>query len=224
MPFRKRKSVNLAFFDFDGTITTKDTFSDFMKFSASPARKAVCIVALAPLMLAYRARWVSASTARPLAARFAFGYFGAHKLRDLGRQYAAEVLPSCLRARALDQIRWHQQQGDKVVVVSASLDVYLRPWCSDIGVELICTCLEERSGKFTGRYVEKDCSGAQKVLRIRSAYDIDSFSDVYAYGDTSEDHEMLLLANHRYYKWRKIKGWPPVGPSMPPGRDAQPGA
>lgn len=215
--------MNLAFFDFDGTITTKDTFSDFMHFAASPARKAVCMVALAPLMFFYKAGWVSASTARPFAARFAFGNFNAQKLRNLGKRYAAEVLPSCIRQRALEQIKWHQQQGDKVVVVSASLDVYLRPWCSGLGVELICTCLEERGAKFTGRYVEKDCSGIQKALRIQSDYDLGNFLDIYAYGDTSEDREMLLLANYRYYKWRELKGCPPDGVSFHPiPEDAQP--
>ena len=119
--------MNLALFDFDGTITKKDTFSDFMHFAANPARKVVCMVAFAPLMLSYKAGWVSASTARPIAARFAFGNFSAEKLHTLGRRYAAEVLPSCLRPRALKRIRWHQQQGDKVVVVSASLDVICGP-------------------------------------------------------------------------------------------------
>jgi phosphatidylglycerophosphatase C len=214
--------VGLALFDFDGTITTKDTFSDFMRFAASPTRSAICMVALAPLMLAYRAGWVAASTARPIAARLAFGHFITQKLRDHGERYAAEVLPSCIRPQALERIKWHQQRGDKVVVVSASLDVYLRPWCSGHGVELICTCLEERGGKFTGRFVDKDCSGIQKVLRIRSAYDIERFSDIYAYGDTSEDYEMLCLANHRYYRWRKMKARPPVGLSSHPGRKPEP--
>lgn len=208
--------MNIAFFDFDGTVTNKDTFSDFMHFVASPMRKMLCLVALSPLMLAYRVGWISANNARPFAARFVFGNFSSQKLRDLGRRYAAEVLPGYLRTRALEQIKWHQQQGDKVIVVSASLDVYLRPWCLLHGIELICTSLEERGGKFTGRYAGKDCAGVEKAIRIRSEYDIESFSDIYAYGDTSEDHDMLFLANHRYYQWREIKEWPPAGPYSNP--------
>ena len=124
-----------------------------------------------------------------------------------GRRYAAEVIPGVIRRRAVDRIEWHQRQGDLVVVVSASLDAYLRPWCEAAGVELICTELEGRGGRLTGRYRHGDCSGAEKLRRILERHEPGRYPLVYAYGDTSEDREMLALAHRKYYRWKEIGEW-----------------
>ena len=93
-----------------------------------------------------------------------------------------------------------------MVIVSASLDVYLDPWCEAIGVERICTELDVRNGRLTGRYRQGDCSGQAKVRRIREQYDLSQYSVIYAYGDTSEDREMLELAHRRYCRWAEVDG------------------
>ena len=69
--------------------------------------------------------------------------------------YAAGVLPGRVRPAALERIEWHRSRGDDVVVVSGSLDVYLKPWCAALGLECICTTLEERDGTLTGKYVRR---------------------------------------------------------------------
>jgi len=140
-------------------------------------------------------------------ARVGFQGERADAVRALGRRYATEVLPRVLRQRALDRIDWHQRQGDAVVIVSASLDVYLDPWCEAIGVQRICTELEERNGRLTGRYRHGDCSGRTKVRRIREQHELSRYSVIYAYGDTSEDREMLELAHRKYYRWKEIDDW-----------------
>ena len=91
-----------------------------------------------------------------------------------------------------------------VVVVSASLDVYLRPWCAGLGLQLICTELEARSGTLTGRYTGGDCTGSEKARRVLARYDLRQYSTIYAYGDTTEDHELLGLASKRYFRWREM--------------------
>jgi phosphoserine phosphatase len=90
-----------------------------------------------------------------------------------------------------------------VVVVSASLDVYLSEWCKEVGVELICTELEARGGILTGRYRHGDCTGKEKARRVRERYDVRAYEVVYAYGDTKEDEAMLALAQRRFFRWRE---------------------
>ena len=70
-------------------------------------------------------------------------------------------------------------------------------------VDAICTQLEEKGGRLTGRYVRGDCTGAEKVKRIRERYDLTRFARIYAYGDSDEDREMLDLAHEKYYRWKK---------------------
>ncbi len=199
--------MNLALFDFDGTITTRDTFTPFLRFAVRRERILVGSVIFSPLMLGYRLRLVSGRTARPFVARFGFRGEEAAVVRQQGREYASEIIPGLVRRRAIERIEWHKRQGDVVVVVSGSLDVYLRCWCESTGVDVICTELEEHGGTLTGRYFRGDCSGAEKVRRIQERYDLPRYPVIYAYGDTEDDREMLGLAHEKYYRWRKINDW-----------------
>jgi len=198
---------NLALFDFDGTITRTDTFSSFLRFAVRRHRIVLFALPLSPVVVCYRLGLIAAHQARPIVSRVGFQGEVADSIRKAGRRYAAEVIPGVVRKRALERIRWHQGQGDTVVVVSASLDVYLSPWCESMGVELVCTELEESEGRLTGRYCHGDCSGPAKVRRILERYELSRYAVVYAYGDTHDDRAMLELAHRRFYRWREIQDW-----------------
>jgi len=202
--------MNLALFDFDGTVTSGDTWTPFLRFALRLPRILVGQVVMIPVAVGYRLRMVSASTARQLAARIGFHGEDAATVRRLGITYATTELPGTVRQSALERIEWHKSQGDDVVVVSASLDVYLGPWCESHDVACICTTLEERGGILTGKYVNGDCSGAEKVRRIRQRYELARYALVYAYGDSREDREMLELAHKKYYRWGEISSWDEV--------------
>lgn len=196
--------MTLALFDFDGTITRRDSWTEFLRFSATPQRIAAAGVLLSPLIVGYRLGLVSGRTARPIVARFAFYRQQAATVREFGRAFARESLPGMVQRRAMRRIAWHQRQGDAVVIVSASLDVYLNEWGRSIGADVICTRLEEVNGRFTGRYLGGDCCGAEKARRVAERYHLASYSKVYAYGDTEEDREMLELADERYFRWEGV--------------------
>lgn len=102
------------------------------------------------------------------------------------------------------RLRWHQDRGDRVAVVSASLDAYLKPYCEALGVDRICTELETEQGVLTGRYRGGDCTGEEKARRVRSRYDLAGFDTVYAYGDTNEDQQLLRLATHPFFRGKPL--------------------
>jgi HAD superfamily phosphoserine phosphatase-like hydrolase len=108
----------------------------------------------------------------------------------------------------MERIRWHQAQGDRIVVVSGSLDVYLSPWCTRHGLELLCSRLAASDGVLDGRYLGAQCVGREKARRIRERYRLDDYAAVYAYGDTHEDDEMLAMADHAYFRWQAMTGPP----------------
>jgi HAD superfamily hydrolase (TIGR01490 family) len=196
--------MNLALFDFDGTITFGDTFTPFLYFAVDPKRIFLGRFVLAPVVAGYRLGVVSASRARVHAAAFGFRGKPESEVREAGAIYARDVLPKAIRKRALERIAWHKAQGDTVVVVSGSLDVYLRAWCREHGLDLICTELEVEDGIVTGRYREGDCIGKEKARRILERYNPDDYPVIYAYGDTRDDDEMLGLASRRYFRWREV--------------------
>jgi phosphatidylglycerophosphatase C len=192
--------MNLALFDFDGTITSADTWTPFLKFAVSPSRMVVGFLLFVPVMVGHRLRVVPTPRARQLANWIAFTGGRSTSVRERGIRYAIEVLPGTLRPAMIERIEWHKSRGDDVVVVSASLDVYLQPWCEARNLPYLCTTLEERAGRLTGRCVRGDCSGAEKARRIKERFDLNQYTLVYAYGDSAEDREMLELAHRQYYR------------------------
>ncbi|MCP3944886.1 MAG: HAD family hydrolase [Desulfobacteraceae bacterium] len=197
--------MNLALFDFDGTITHCDTFTRFIYLAVSHRRKLFGMVILSPLILGYKLKIVSGAFIRSKISKIGFSGKTEEPIRQLGKKYAREFLPTVLRPEAIAKINWHKQQGDKIVLVSASLSVYLSDWCEKHDFDLICTKLEINKGVYTGRYQEGDCTGKEKSRRILKRYNISDYNKIYAYGDSEEDKEMLSLANEKYYKWQKIE-------------------
>ncbi|WP_199097930.1 HAD family hydrolase [Dyella sp. ASV21] len=196
--------MNLALFDFDGTITHTEMFRPFIEFAVPRRRRLVSTAVLGPMVLGYKFGLVSSNLMRYCAVRAGFTGVPAAQADELGRRFAHEVLPGVLRENALERIRWHKAQGDRVVVVSGGLDIYLRHWCRQHGLELICSELEIRDGRLTGGYRGDQCVSAEKPRRVKATLDVAAYPVVYAYGDTKEDLDLLQLAHHRYYQWQEL--------------------
>lgn len=90
-------------------------------------------------------------------------------------------------------------------MVSASIDIYLKHWCNELGVMLICSELAVNNGKLSGFYTSGDCSEKMKSKRICERFNLDYYDCVYAYGDTAEDLDMLSIADEKYMNWVKVK-------------------
>ena len=204
--------MDLALFDFDGTITTREVFPDFMYLAVSWPRLTVGKVLLAPLIVGYRLGWVSGSTVRAAIVRFGFSGTSLQSLQTHGTVFAETFLPGVIRPGALERIAWHKARGDTVVVVSGALDVYLDHWCKAHDLELICSALEHRDGRLTGRYLGAQCVRREKARLVRERYDLSAYSRIHAYGDTPEDHELLAIAHERYYRWQLMAGPPHAVP------------
>ncbi len=195
--------MDIALFDFDGTITTGDCYTPFIRQTASKLRLLTGLIVLSPVILAYKTRLLPSYIMRASLTRYALWQREKHTLEQQGRAHL-KYLDSKLQQRAMQQIAWHKKRGDKVLVVSASLDLYLKPWCQEHGLELICSELAYENGRCLGTYLHGDCYSRNKVNLINERYDLSLYENVYAYGDTEEDEAMLNLASHKYYRWQKL--------------------
>jgi len=205
--------MDLALFDFDGTITVDPTYPAFVRFAVRPRRKLFGGIILTPLILGYRIGLLSDRRIRWAISRVAFWREDPRRLRLLGADFARNVLPPLVRPEAVERIEWHKNRGDRVVVVSAALDVYIEPWCEAAGVEAICTRLEIRDDRITGRYLGGDCCGSEKAKRVRERHRVTDYADIYCYGDTDEDREMLEMATKKYFRWTEVAAVPTPGPA-----------
>lgn len=191
----------MAAFDFDGTISVGDTFFPFLLYVCG--RKAV-----------YRElAWGLADLLRPGGERSVRNRLKAFLVRRLfkglpreyveskGRDYAETVLHARLRPKALERIKWHKEQGHRCVMVSASLDVYLEPIARALGFDdLLCTRLDRTQDVLSGELIGANCRRAEKVVRLSGLMGNLSQYQIYAYGDSSGDREMLEIAAEKYFK------------------------
>jgi HAD superfamily hydrolase (TIGR01490 family) len=194
----------LALFDFDGTITFKDSFADFIRYAVGRKKFVIGAIRLTPMLFAYALGFLRNWKAKELVSDYFFGGWDSRLLEEIAAKYSRERLPGIIRENALEKIRWHKSRGDTVVVVSASINLWLAGWCADYDLDLIATKLEVKDGRVTGRFLTKNCSGKEKKRRIEEQYDLKSFDHIYAYGDTPGDKAMLELADEKYYRWKRI--------------------
>lgn len=193
---------NIAFFDFDGTISQKDSLFLFVKFLVGKKRFYWGILTHLHILLGYLVGILKNSYAKQSLSSY---YFKDYEIQEflLKCEKFQPTLKSILKDSALKRLHWHKEQGDKIVLVSASFREYLIPLCEELGIDCIATALEVKDKKLSGRFSTPNCYGIEKAIRIKAKYNLDDFDRIYAYGDSNGDREMLDLASNecRFYKF-----------------------
>ena len=189
-------NVTVAAFDVDETLTVRDCVVPFMRSVAGVGR-------LIKVTLSDIGTTIQSVRRRDrdfLKAKFVAGVFSGRDAREieaLGIDFASKVADGWLRGDVASRMRWHQEQGHVVILVSASLGAYLHPLGDLLEVDaVLCTELEEKDGLLTGKLVGQNCRGKEKASRVQkwcqdSGIAIEDL--VYAYGDSSGDTELLEL-------------------------------
>lgn len=193
-------SKKIVFFDFDGTITTDDSLLKFIRFVVGDRRFLLGLVVLSPMLVLYKLKLIPNYKAKQYMLSWFFKGMSKDAFLKVANEYSLVHIDKILRPKAIEKINWHKNQGHKVVVVSASIECWLRPWCEKNGLELIATKLEIKDDIVTGKLLSKNCYGVEKVNRIKEIYNLKDFEYIYSYGDSSGDKEMLSIANESFYK------------------------
>lgn len=194
----------VAAFDFDGTLSTRDCVVPFL-------RRAVGTMRLSTRLMAPRRRLLQAAlrrdrdTLKAQAASAAFAGRPVAEIGELGRQFAAFVEANWLRQDTLGELRAHVARGDRVAIVSASLEPYLGPLGRSIGVDaVLCTRLEVGAGdRLTGGLLGANCRGEEKLRRLDAWLAADGLTrgdvQLVAYGDSAGDVAMLRAADTAFW-------------------------
>lgn len=193
-------SKKIAFFDFDGTITTKDTLLEFIKFSKGKFAFYSGFLLNSPFLIAYKLKLISNQSAKERMLSYFFNGTAVDIFQQKCDEFAEKIIPLLIREKASIEINKLKSEGFVIVIVSASPENWIGTWAKSIDANLIATKLDIQSGVVTGRIAGKNCHGEEKVRRIKEQYDISAYDDIYAYGDTSGDKPMLQLAGKAYYK------------------------
>ena len=193
-------SKSIAFFDFDGTITTKDTFLEFIRYSKGDKSFFLGFIILSPILILFKLGLIKNWKAKEITLKYFFSGTTLEEFNAVCVNFSNERLPQLIREKALKEIQRHQETKTPVYIVSASPENWLKPWCEMMNLKLISTRLEVLDGEITGKLSGFNCHGAEKENRIRCQIDLDQYENIYAYGDSSGDRELLALANNAFYK------------------------
>jgi phosphatidylglycerophosphatase C len=187
----------VAAFDFDGTLTRRDTLVPFLARIAGWPRVAAAGAAAVPSFVFARDERGDRDAAKArVLARLLTGRQHAAVLRE-GDEYGAYLARKKVRGDARARLEWHQGRQHEIVIVSASLGVYLGTVGRLLGVDaVLSTELEvDAAGTCTGRMLGGNCRGAEKARRLRAYLQSDDV-EIWAYGDSAGDTELLAMADH----------------------------
>ena len=190
----------IAFFDFDGTITKKDTLLEIIKFQKGKYEFYKGFFLLSPYLAAMKIKILSNQVVKEKVLRYFFEGISEHQFQKKCTEFSEKILPQLIRPKALEMIHELKQKNFEVIIVSASPNNWFQDWCRRNNILFISTTLEVIDGKITGKINGKNCHGEEKVKRIKQSYNLSEYETIYCFGDTKGDKPMLKLATHAIYK------------------------
>lgn len=189
----------VAVFDFDGTLTLKDSFLPFLQWTHGR----FYLLRLIPhslSLICYVLKIISNHRIKEVLLSSFFKGCPQSKLQSLGNDYAINEIPKLLNPLAIQKLKWHQSQGHRIIIVSANLEIYLTPWAKLMGIDsVLATQLYFDGGLFTGINGEC-CYGQEKVRRLQDSLGSTDNYYLHIYGDSRGDKEMLAIADYPYYR------------------------
>ncbi len=189
----------VAAFDFDGTIARHDTLGAFLLHVAGPSALARAMAVHSPRIAAVALGRADRNAAKEAVITALVRGRTAESLAAAGRAYADRLWDrQRFRPDMLQRLRWHRESGHDIVIVSASLDSYLVPLAPRLGVGHVISCSLETDdrGLATGRLFGGNVRGPEKARRLREWLGNMTAIELWAYGDSSGDTDLLALADH----------------------------
>lgn len=187
-------------FDFDGTLTYKDTMFLYLKFY-NPAKFRVQFIRHIPLFVLLKLKLADAEKVKKSFIGSILKGQNETKIKEKSRKFFEVNYPKIVRENAMDFIKNIDQNNTESLLVTASLDIWTQPFADAFKMELISTKAEFKDGVFTGNFIGKNCNGKEKLERIKKEIADEKYDKIIAFGDTSGDRPMLNWANEGHYQF-----------------------
>ncbi len=190
----------LYLFDFDGTLTHIDTLFDFLKFSFPDDYKFNYFKFIPFFILAKLKLKNVEDIKRKFIGVFLKGK-SKSEIEKLATNYFETNASKILRKSAVAYVQNIHDSNDKYIV-SASTDIWLRPFADFLGLKLICTMVEySNQDIFTGNFSTPNCNYEEKTRRIQTEINLGEFNEILVFGDSKGDQSMSMLSTEFYYQY-----------------------
>ena len=184
-------------FDFDGTLTTKDTLIEFIRYACGTGAFVKGFLRYAHLLVLMKLGLYPNWKAKQKVFAYFFEGMKIEEFDGLCQRFAKDN-QHLLRPKGIEAIQQALDKGAEVLIVSASIDNWVQPFFAE--VKVLGTQVEVIDGKLSGRFLTKNCYGPEKVNRILALYPNRSEYHLTAYGDSRGDKELLAFADESHYK------------------------
>ena len=187
-------------FDFDGTLTYKDTMFMYLKFYDS-AKFRVQFLKHIPLFVLLKLNLADTEKVKKSFISSILKGQKEIKIKEKSKLFFEANYPKIVRENALDFIKNINKTNTDSLMVTASLDIWVKPFADAFNMELVSTKAEFKDGVFTGNFIGKNCNGKEKLERIKKEISNEKYDKIIAFGDTSGDKPMLSLAHESHYRF-----------------------
>lgn len=198
MSHKSTEKRQVVVFDFDGTITRRDTFLLFIAFTHGQMRLYAGLLLNIHWFIAH---FVFRTISNEILKQRIFAYFFHGMKYEIFRQYGqsfANHIEKFENHKIVGILDSNVKTGNTVFVISASIYEWIQPWCKKHGVEnVISTRIEVVNGILTGRFSSKNCYGPEKATRLLLAEPNRNEYVLTIYGNSSGDKEMMALADNK---------------------------
>ena len=193
--------VEIVVFDFDGTITTDDTYRLFLRYYAGNLKWATNILLLLPVFIGYGLKIVDRNQAKHYVTRRFFKNAPVADVTAKAESFAADIIPTLIRPQAQVCLDEKKAAPESLYICSASIAPYLRAWGASQGIaNILATELEIDGNRYTGEIKGWNIWGEGKMRRILAEFAPQPVIIKEAYGDSRGDREMLHAAKASYYR------------------------
>lgn len=184
-------------FDFDGTLTNKDSLLEFIRHVRGTTALWCGFLRYAPILVLMLLKCYPHGKAKEKIFSYFFKGMSINEFNAVCQQFAASHR-HLLRPKGVAAIEEAQAAGAAVVIISASVDNWVQPFFPT--VKVLGTQIEVRDGLLTGRFLTENCFGQEKVNRLLAVYPDRADYHLTAYGDSQGDRELLAFADEAHYK------------------------
>ena len=189
-------------FDFDGTLTTKDTLLEFIRFAKGSGQMFRGFLLFSPLLLLMKLHLYPNWKAKQQVFSYFFKGMNIDDFNALCTHFA-EQNKHLLRPAGIEIVRQAiEEEQATVLIISASIDNWVRPFFDEIDkkIQVLGTQIETKEGHLTGQFTTKNCYGQEKVNRLTALYPHREAYELIAFGDSRGDKELLDFADKGFYK------------------------
>ena len=184
-------------FDFDGTITTKDTLIEVIRYAVGTPRLILGFLLFSPVLVLMKLHLYPNWKAKQRVFAYFFKGKTIEEFNQLCHDFASESR-QFLRPKALKAIAEAKEKG-QIYVVSASIDNWVAPFFQNVLV--LGTQIDVRNGRLTGKFLTPNCYGEEKVNRVKAVLKQPrEHYYIVAFGDSRGDKELLNYADEAHFK------------------------